>query len=100
MTTILKSFRALSTIVMLQGLFLCILDTGQARRGGGGRGGGTLLYKPYRYVPPQRVWFLRRFRLKTGIEFAHLGLESDMVFERATGGLNVFVVDVVSIPNE
>lgn len=24
MTTILKSFRALSTIVMLQGLFLCI----------------------------------------------------------------------------
>lgn len=25
MTTILKSFRALSTIVMLQGLFLCIL---------------------------------------------------------------------------
>ena len=29
MTTILKSFRALSTIVMLQGLFLCILETGQ-----------------------------------------------------------------------
>ena len=29
MTTILKSFRALSTIVMLQGLFLCILETSQ-----------------------------------------------------------------------
>ena len=27
MTTILKSFRALSTIVMLQGLFLCILES-------------------------------------------------------------------------
>ena len=67
---------------------------------GGGVGGGlgcTLLYKPYRYVPPQRVWFLRRFGLKTGIEFAHFGLETGMVFERATGGLNVLVV---SIPNE
>ena len=77
---------------MLQGLFLCILETGQARRGGGG--GGTLLYKPYRYVPPPRVWFLRRFGLKTGIESAHFGLESDMVFERVTGGLNVFVVSI------
>ena len=39
--------------------------------GGGGR--ATLLYKPYRYVPPQRVGFLRRF-----------GLESGMVFEGTT----------------
>ena len=30
-------------------------------------GGGTPLYKVYRYVPPQRVWFLSRFGLKTGI---------------------------------
>ena len=29
-----------------------------------GGGGGTPLYKPYRYVPPQRVGFLRRFGLK------------------------------------
>ena len=29
--------------------------------------GGTPLYKLYRYVPPQRVWFLSRFGLKTGI---------------------------------
>ena len=35
--------------------------------------GGTPLYKPYRYVLPQRVWFLRRF-----------GLTSGMVFERIT----------------
>ena len=27
----------------------------------GGRGRGTPLYKPYRYVPPHRVGFLRRF---------------------------------------
>ena len=34
--------------------------------------GGTPLYKVYRYVPPQRVWFLSRFGLKTGIDFEHL----------------------------
>ena len=32
-----------------------------------GGGGGTPLYKPYRYVPPQRVGFLCRFSLKTCI---------------------------------
>ena len=37
---------------------------------------GTPIYKPYRYVPPQRVGFLCRFGLKTGIDFAHIGLES------------------------
>ena len=31
--------------------------------------GGTPSYKPYRYVPPHRVGFLRRFGLKTGIHF-------------------------------
>ena len=44
----------------------------------------TPLYKLYRYVPPHRVGFLRRFGLKTGIHFAHFGLESGMVF----GGTN------------
>jgi len=39
------------------------------------RGGGTPLYKVYRYVPPQRVWFLSRFGLKTGIDFEHFGLK-------------------------
>ena len=54
-------------------------------RGGGGGEKGTPLYKPYRYVPPpQRVRFLHRFGLKTGIDFAHFGLESGMVFEGAT----------------
>ena len=49
-------------------------------------GACTLLYKPHRYVPPQRVGFLRRFGLKTGIRrFAHFDLESDMVFEEITG---------------
>ena len=48
-------------------------------------GGGTPLYKPYRDVPPQKVLFLRRFGLKTGIDFAHFGLESGIVFEGTTG---------------
>ena len=30
--------------------------------------GGTPFCKPYRYVPPQKVWVLRRFGLKTGIK--------------------------------
>ena len=50
-----------------------------------GGGGGVPLYKLYRYVPPQRVWFLRRFGLKTGIAFAYFSLESVMVFEKTTG---------------
>ena len=49
-------------------------------------GGVTPLCKPYRYVPPHRVGFLRRFGLKTGlIHFAHFGLESGRVFEGITG---------------
>ena len=44
--------------------------------------GGTLLYLSYGYVPSQRVGFLRRFQgLKTGIDFAYLGLNSGMLFE-------------------
>ena len=45
-----------------------------------GPGGGTPLYKVYRYVPPQRVWFLSRFGLKTGIDFDSYGLKSSRVF--------------------
>ena len=51
--------------------------------------GGTPLYKPYRYVPPHRVWFFAPFGLKTGIHFAHFGLESCMVFEGTTECMNV-----------
>ena len=46
--------------------------------------GGTPLYKLYRYVLPQRVWFLSRFGVKTGIDFDHYGLKSGMVFKGAT----------------
>ena len=46
---------------------------------------GTPLYKPYTYEPPQRVGFLRRYGLKTGIDFAHIILELGMVFEETTG---------------
>ena len=45
------------------------------------RGGGTPLYYPYRYVPPQRVWFWLPFGLKTGTDFAHFGLESFMGYK-------------------
>ena len=55
-------------------------------------GGGTPLYKPYRYVPPHRVGFLHHFGLKTGIHFAHSGLESEMVFEGIAECMNVFTV--------
>ena len=43
------------------------------------------------------VGFLRRFGLQAGIQFAHFGLESGMVLEGTTEGMNVFIV---SIPNE
>ena len=49
-------------------------------------GVGTPLYKPYRYVLPHWVWFLR-----------HFGLESGMVVEGTTECMKVFMV---SIPNE
>ena len=41
--------------------------------------GGTPLDMVYRYVPPQRVWFLSRFGLKTGIDFEHFGLKLGIV---------------------
>ena len=58
---------------------------------------GTPLYKLYRYVLPHRARFLRCFGLKTGIHFAHFGLESGMVFE---GTKECMKVLMVSIPNE
>ena len=36
-------------------------------------------------MPPKRVGFLRRFGLKTGIDFDHFGLESGTVFKGTTG---------------
>ena len=53
--------------------------------GGGGGEGGTPLYMPNMYVPPQREGILRRFGLITGIDFAHFSLETGMVFEGTTG---------------
>ena len=45
-------------------------------------------------MPAHRVGVFRRFGLKTGINFAHFGLESGVVFEGTT------LVFIVSIPNE
>ena len=58
-----------------------------------GRGGGGVGASPYIihtgtcmcHPPPQRVWFLGRFGLKTGTDFAYFGLESAMVFLETTG---------------
>ena len=58
------------------------LFLGQGTLGLGG--GGTPLNNLYRYVPSQRVGFLRRFGVKTSIDFAYFGLESGVVFERTT----------------
>ena len=44
---------------------------------------------------PKRVWILRRVGLKTDIDFAHLGLETGIVFETV-----VYERFVVSIPNK
>ena len=52
---------------------------------GGGGEGLSPLYKPYRYVPPQRVRFMDLFGLKTDINFAHFGLEAGLVFQETTG---------------
>ena len=60
-------------------------------------GGATPLYKPYKYVPPQRVWFLRRLGLKAGIDLAHFGLEWGTVFE---GDTVVYEHICRLIPNE
>ena len=49
--------------------------------------GGTPLFKPQRYVLPQRVGVLWHFDLKTGIDLAYLGLELGMVFKRTTEGV-------------
>ena len=50
----------------------------------GGWGGGGL-YKLYRYLSPQMVWFLRHLGLKTGMDFAHFCLNRVLVFEGTTG---------------
>ena len=44
----------------------------------------TPLYQLYRYVLPQRVWFLSRFGMKTSIDFYHYGLKSGMIFKGTT----------------
>ena len=60
-----------------------------ARERDGPNPGGTPLCKRKGYVPPQRIGFflgfLALYGLKTGIYFAHSGLESGMVFEGTTG---------------
>jgi len=58
-------------------------------------GGGTPLYKVYRYVLPQRVWFLSHFGLKMGIDFEHFGLKLGMVI----GGMFTKAYKLVFLPS-
>ena len=58
-------------------------------------GGSTSLFKVYRYVPPQRVWFLSRFGLKTGIDFEHFGLKLGM----AIGGTFTKAYKLIFLPS-
>ena len=46
----------------------------------------------------QRIGFLRRFGLKTGVQTAHFGLQSVMLFKGTTGAFTKAFI--VSIPNE
>ena len=48
-------------------------------------GGGTPLYKQYRYVPLQTGRVFAPFWSKNGIDFAQFALESGMVLEGTTG---------------
>ena len=58
----------------------------------GGGGGYSLILAIKICATPHRVGFLSRFGLKTGIDFAHFGLESGMVFEGTTECMNLFII--------
>ena len=63
-------------------------------------GVGTLLYQVYRYVPPQRVWFLSRFGVKTGIDFQHFGLKLGMLIGGTfTKAINLFFFPATGASN-
>ena len=59
--------------------------------------GGTPLYKPYRYVPPHRVGFLRRFGLKRVYTLPILGWNRVCFSKELLECMNVVIV---SIPNK
>ena len=42
--------------------------------GGGGGGGATPICGPYKYVPPDKLWFVRVSNLKQGIIFAFVSV--------------------------
>ena len=62
-----------------------------------GRGSGTPLYKPCRFVPPQRVWILGRFGLNTGVDFPTLVWNRVWFSIELRESMNVLIV---SIPYE
>ena len=67
--------------------------------GGGRGGGGSPLYKPYRYVPPQRVRFMDLFGLKNGYKLCPFWSGSGFGFPGKYRSASMNVV-IVSIRNE
>ena len=74
-------------------LHFCL--SGSPRGEGGGR--FTPLYKPFRFVPPLRVWDLGLFGQKTGKDFSILVRNRGWFSGELRESMNVFIV---SIPNE
>ena len=65
---------------------LLVRSRSYAWEAGAAGGGGISLFKPYGMCLPKGCGFWAFFGLKTGIDFAHFGLESaSMVFEGTTG---------------
>ena len=65
-------------VILLHSIWLEVLVSGHLLT----REGRALPYRSHIYMcHPQRVGFLRRFGLKVGIDFAHLGLKSGTVLE-------------------
>ena len=63
--------------------------------------GDVSLWKPYRYVPPQRVWFLRFFGLLKRIYTLLILVWNRVWFSRELPECkNALLVFVVSIPSE
>ena len=59
------------------------------------------LYKPHRYVPPQRIWCYHCFGLKMGFDFAHFALEHVGFSRKLQECMNPNAYfNIVSIPNE
>ena len=63
---------------------------GTKQPGWGGGGEGLPYVSHVGMCRPKEYGFLRRFGLTTGIDFAHFGLESGIVFRELRWCINIF----------